>query len=851
MPGPLHATSGLDAAHLFPLLDECRRPRNAPRARFRRIAGIDGQTNSRTPRLLRPSRPCANRARPVLEAFALLKLQPVRVVRTLSSGETQCQEFSLTTPVKRGDGLTERSPSVSRSVRRRDDRGLLAGARSLAAAPRGSRRPPAPRAARRRTSSSSRSTRRAPTTSAPGAIATPQRRTSTRSRRAAPVSRAATARRRSPCRRTPRSSPGSIRRVTACATTAPSRSRRRRRRWPSGCAARGYDTAAVVSAVVLARRHGLDQGFRIYDDDLGAGLRRRHRGRRSARPNATTDAALAALAGLRPPFFLWVHYYDPHEEYRPPTRFADAAKGPHRLYDGEIAYMDDEIGRLLAALPPTTVVAVVGDHGEMLGEHGEISHGLLLVRRRRGACRCLLAGPGRARRRRSRTAWCAPPTSRRRCSRSPARPPLERLDGASLLPLDAPGGAATGSPTARASCRSIAYKWYPLRTLSDGRALYLEAPTAEPLPPRRRSGGVARPRAAEPAAAALWAERLERLLRSVGRERSSQVAAPSTCSTTSSSPQLASLGYLGAAAAAAARCRASCPTRAPASASRRRSMRAAEKVQQGRCAEVLPRARRDRASEDPHNFPALSLAGPVPARRRPGCRRARPLRARREGESGLGGAGGQRRRLPPPARPRRGGRARVPPRAGARSDAGRRGGEPRAPRAGARRRRGSAGDCSTPPSPPAAATRSSILERGTDAGAVTGRIEEALRRLPRGGRAAIRPIPRRSRTPRGAAFRSAGCASPRLIYESLARLAAVARRRLEDARRALPRARRRRRRRPHGPRGAPPRERSGGAREARGDARGGVIETGGRVPSLREAPASRSASASERARWGE
>jgi arylsulfatase A-like enzyme len=115
-------------------------------------------------------------------------------------------------------------------------------------------------------------------------------------------------------------------------------------------AAEGYDTAAVVSAIVLARRHGLDQGFRIYDDDLASGVSA-GTAVEERQAEATTAAALATIAGLRPPYFLWVHYYDPHEEYRPPSRFAAAARGPHRLYDGEIAYMDSEIGRLLAALP--------------------------------------------------------------------------------------------------------------------------------------------------------------------------------------------------------------------------------------------------------------------------------------------------------------------------------------------------------------------------------------------------------------------------------------------------------------------------------------------------------------------
>src|SRR5258708_27666459 len=102
-------------------------------------------------------------------------------------------------------------------------------------------------------------------------------------------------------------------------------------------------------AVVRASRHGLARGSRIYDDALGAGYSAATEvSERQA--EATTAAALAAAAKLRPPFFLWVHYYDPHEEYRPPTRFAAAMSGPNRLYAGEIAYMDEQIGVLLKAL---------------------------------------------------------------------------------------------------------------------------------------------------------------------------------------------------------------------------------------------------------------------------------------------------------------------------------------------------------------------------------------------------------------------------------------------------------------------------------------------------------------------
>ena len=156
-------------------------------------------------------------------------------------------------------------------------------------------------------------------------------------------------------------------------------------------AAAGRDTAAVVSSVVLARRHGLDQGFARYDDDLGAGYAA---GTEVAERTAdvATDRALELLSTLRPGFLLWVHYYDAHEEYRPPDRLV-RGKGTTALYDGEIEFVDEQFGRLLAALPANTAVVVVGDHGEMLGEHGEATHGLLLysgVRR----VPLIVAGPG-------------------------------------------------------------------------------------------------------------------------------------------------------------------------------------------------------------------------------------------------------------------------------------------------------------------------------------------------------------------------------------------------------------------------------------------------------------------------
>ena len=147
--------------------------------------------------------------------------------------------------------------------------------------------------------------------------------------------------------------------------------------------AAGYDTAAFVSAFVLDARFGLDQGFALYDDRVEAAQGAAFaQGNNERRADEVTDAALAWLRReRRAPFFAWVHYYDPHATYRPPApyeaRFKDAP------YDGEIAFMDAQLGRLLAELDQRklrerTLVVVLADHGESLGEHGEATHGVFI-----------------------------------------------------------------------------------------------------------------------------------------------------------------------------------------------------------------------------------------------------------------------------------------------------------------------------------------------------------------------------------------------------------------------------------------------------------------------------------------
>jgi len=149
---------------------------------------------------------------------------------------------------------------------------------------------------------------------------------------------------------------------------------------PERLAEAGWRTAAFVSAAVLERRYGLAQGFELYDDDLSGGGPRELRSMTERPASATVDAARAWLDALAPGerFFLWVHLFDPHAPYAPPTEWAE--RFPDTPYDGEIAFMDAEIGRLLShpRLAAPLVTVAVGDHGEALGEHGEQTHGMLV-----------------------------------------------------------------------------------------------------------------------------------------------------------------------------------------------------------------------------------------------------------------------------------------------------------------------------------------------------------------------------------------------------------------------------------------------------------------------------------------
>jgi arylsulfatase A-like enzyme/Tfp pilus assembly protein PilF len=143
---------------------------------------------------------------------------------------------------------------------------------------------------------------------------------------------------------------------------------------------RGFRTAAVVSSFVLDRRFNLGQGFDSYDDRFQAvhkiGALSERKG------DETTRLAIQWLTAQgSDPFFLFLHYYDPHDGYEPPEPFASRwADDP---YSGEVAFADHCVGQVVDELKKrglydSTLIVLTGDHGEMLGEHGELNHGFFV-----------------------------------------------------------------------------------------------------------------------------------------------------------------------------------------------------------------------------------------------------------------------------------------------------------------------------------------------------------------------------------------------------------------------------------------------------------------------------------------
>ena len=146
---------------------------------------------------------------------------------------------------------------------------------------------------------------------------------------------------------------------------------------------RGFKTGGFVAAYVLDGKWGIGQGFETYFDDFDLSKSRgRSLGEIQRPANEVVDKALPWIDSVKDqPFFAWLHFYDPHTPYAPPEPYRTRYKG--HPYRGEIAFTDSQVGRVVEFLESRgllekTVIAVMGDHGESLGDHGEDAHGFFI-----------------------------------------------------------------------------------------------------------------------------------------------------------------------------------------------------------------------------------------------------------------------------------------------------------------------------------------------------------------------------------------------------------------------------------------------------------------------------------------
>jgi tetratricopeptide (TPR) repeat protein len=140
---------------------------------------------------------------------------------------------------------------------------------------------------------------------------------------------------------------------------------------------RGFATGAFVGGFPLTKRFGLTPGFDVYDDQMPETRGAIEISMPERRADIVVGRASEWIGRQTGKFFAWVHVYDPHSPYRPPDEFA--TRYAQQPYYGEVAFVDRALGPLfdrLASLPRPTLVIVTSDHGESLGEHGELTHGM-------------------------------------------------------------------------------------------------------------------------------------------------------------------------------------------------------------------------------------------------------------------------------------------------------------------------------------------------------------------------------------------------------------------------------------------------------------------------------------------
>jgi arylsulfatase A-like enzyme/tetratricopeptide (TPR) repeat protein len=246
----------------------------------------------------------------------------------------------------------------------------------------------------------------------------------------------------------------------------------------------GFATGAFVGGFPLDQRFGLNAGFDVYDDRIGEVGSTVDFALPERRADKVVAPAVSWIDAHPGKWFAWVHVFDPHAPYQPPDEFAK--RYSNDLYAGEIAWTDYALGPLfdkVSRLQRPTLVVVTADHGESLGDHGELTHGIfayestlhvpLLIAEVGGS-----AGSGSG-------AGTTIDTSVRHVDILPTvleavgQTPDSALPGTSLLEVIRRGGGPDRPSYFEAMTANISRGWAPLRGVIAGRDKYIDLPIQE------------------------------------------------------------------------------------------------------------------------------------------------------------------------------------------------------------------------------------------------------------------------------------------------------------------------------------------------------------------------------------
>ena len=246
--------------------------------------------------------------------------------------------------------------------------------------------------------------------------------------------------------------------------------------------AQGFATGAFIGGFPLDRRFGLGVGFDTYDDRLesASGF---EIGERERRADRVVAPALEWIGAQQGKWFSWVHVYDPHVTYEAPEEWR--ARFPTDPYLAEVSWTDHALGALFSRLDQLdrrTLVIVTADHGESLGDHGELTHGLFAYE---PVLRVplIVADVGSSRPARSQGAVITSPV--RHVDLAPTileaagAPALPSVSGTSLLPVLNDEATDDRPSYFEAMTAAVARGWAPLRGVISAREKYIDLPIPE------------------------------------------------------------------------------------------------------------------------------------------------------------------------------------------------------------------------------------------------------------------------------------------------------------------------------------------------------------------------------------